>query len=244
MPGERGSVMVVEDAADSAEFMATLVELEGFTVAICSDAREARERFAAERPVAVLLDWVLPDAPGTEVCREMRAIDPTVPIIFVSGRNDETSVARGLDAGADDYVAKPVRGGELIARLEAHLRRVAAMRAAAGQAGAKPPATKLRFGELELDLEARRVTVGDREVRLGPLEYRLLEFLAGHAGVAMSREQIMSEVYGIEADIGSDRVDLLVRRIRQKLGQAPAAGGLIVSHPGFGYQLERRSSNR
>jgi len=243
VPGERGSVMVVEDAADSAELMATLVELEGFTAVICSSARDARERFQAERPVAVLLDWVLPDAPGTEVCREMRALDPVVPIIFVSGRNDETSVARGLDAGADDYVAKPVRNGELIARLEAHLRRVAAVRTASETAGGAPTPA-LRFGDVNLDLESRQVHVGDRPVRLGPLEYKLLEYLARHAGVAMSREQIMSEVYGIDADIGTDRVDLLVRRIRQKLGHDPASGGLIVSHPGFGYQLERRSSNR
>jgi len=236
--------MVVEDAAESAELLASLVELEGFTAVVCADARQARERFAAERPVAVLLDWVLPDAPGTEVCRQIRALDEVVPIIFVSGRNDETSVARGLDAGADDYVAKPLRGGELIARLEAHLRRVAAVRAAADPSRKASASPRLRFGEVELYPDARRVEVGGRPVKLGPLEYKLLEHLARHAGVALSRDQIMNEVYGIDADIGTDRVDLLVRRIRRKLGQTPTSGGQIVSHPGFGYQLERRSANR
>jgi DNA-binding response OmpR family regulator len=236
--------MVVEDAPTFAELMAALVEREGFTPVVCSTAAQAREQFGRDRPLAVLLDWTLPDSPGTELCREMRAADPVVTIIFVSGRDDETSMARGLDAGADDYVAKPVRDGELIARLEAHLRRVARLRTAfaAGSGGAAEPG--MRFGEVEVDSRAREVRVSGRPVRLGPLEYRLIEYLARNAGVAVSRDQILSEVYGIAADIGTGRVDLLVRRLRLKLGQYPDTGGHIVAHAGYGYLLERNAPQR
>lgn len=240
MPGERGTVLVVEDSAESATLMAELVRAEGFTPFVSGNARDAREAFAAEHPVAVLLDWILPDTPGTELCRELRTRDSAVPIVFVSGRNDETSVARALDAGADDYIAKPVRPGELIARLEAHLRRVAAIRGATDGGEARLRERRVRFGEVEMELNSREVRVKGKRVRLGPLEYRLLEYLARNIGVAISREQILNEVYGIDAEIDTDRVDLLVRRVRQKLGLEPAAGGYIIAHPGYGYQLERR----
>lgn len=236
MKGERGRVLVVEDAPTSAELMAAIVEREGFTPVICHSAALARVAFRRDSPVAVLLDWVLPDSPGTEVCRELRAADPVVTIIFVSGRNDETSIARGLDAGADDFVPKPVREGELVARLEAQLRKVARL-----QAGA-PKATqgqrRLRLGAVVIDLMAREVRVSGRLVKLGPLQYRLFEYLARNAGVAVSRDQILNEVYGIAADIGTDRVDVLVQRLRRKLGDYPGAGGHIIAQPGYGYLLE------
>lgn len=239
MPGERGTVLIVEDAPSFAELIAALVEREGFTPVTCGTASEARTGFKRVNPVAVLLDWVLPDAPGSELCRELRAGDPAVTIIFISGRSDETSMARGLDAGADDFIPKPVREGELIARLEAQLRKVARLRAAFGATVGTPAKERLRFGELEIDLMAREVRVGGKTVTLGPLQYRLLEYLGRNAGVAISREQILSEVYGIGADIGTERVDLLVQRLRRKLGNYPDTGGHIIAQPGYGYLLEK-----
>jgi len=241
MVAERGVVLIVEDSPELAELMSAIVEREGFTGVAAGSAAAARAAYHSYRPVAVLLDWVLPDAPGTEVCRELRAQDPELTIIFVSGRNDETSMARGLDAGADDYVAKPVREGELIARLDAQLRKTARLRGAFGSL-AQTPERKLRFGEVEVDTLGRGVSVSGRSVKLGPLEYRLFEYLARNAGVAVSRDQILSEVYGIDADIGTERVDLLVRRLRLKLGDYPDIGGHIIAHPGYGYLLERRGS--
>ena len=240
MPGDRGSVLIVEDTQHAAELVAALVGTEGFNPVICASAKAARAAYEAVKPVAILLDWVLPDAPGTELCREMRAKDPIVTIIFVSGRGDETSVSRALDAGADDYVTKPVRGGELIARLEAHLRRVAAMRGAFSRAGsAAALEQRYRFGPMEVDLVARRVSVSGKPVKLGPLEFKLVEYFARNAGVAISREQILAEVYGIDAEIDTGRVDLLVRRLRLKLG---AGGRLVVAHAGYGYMLEKHTS--
>ena len=239
MPGKRGTVLVVDDSADSTELVTAFVEREGFEVIACATAEAGLAAFAREQPVAILLDWVLPDGPGTEVCRAIRAQDPTVIIIFVSGRDDETSVVRGLDAGADDYLPKPVRGGELIARLEANLRKLAAARAPVVPMPVQEAPTALRFGNVSVDFGAHEVTVGDDRVRLGPLEFKLLEYLAHNSGVAVSRDQIMNEVYGYDADISTERVDLLVRRLRAKLGDED--GGYIAAVPGFGYRLERRN---
>lgn len=238
--GARGVVLIVEDNVESAELLADLVEAEGFRSLICGTASDGLHAHYTARPVAILLDWGLPDTPGTEVCRQVRARDAAIPIIFVSGRDDETSIARALDAGADDYVPKPVRGGELIARLEAHLRRVSALASLrSSPADAQGQAKPARFGNVEVDFAAHEVRSGGRPIRLGGLEFKLLEYLARNAGVAVSRDQILSEVYGYDADINSERVDLLVRRLRSKLG--PAAQAHISTVAGFGYRLERRS---
>jgi two-component system phosphate regulon response regulator PhoB len=219
--------------------MSTLIAQEGFTPVTCGSAAEARLQFKRKRPVAILLDWVLPDSPGTELCREFRSRDPAVTIMFVSGRNDETSVTRGLDAGADDFLSKPVREGELIARLEAQLRKVARLRSEFNLVRSSTRDERMTFGELEIDPLAREVRVSGKIVKLGPLQYRLLDYLARNAGVAVSRGQILNEVYGIGADIRTDRVDLIVQRLRRKLGDYPDRGGHIVAHPGYGYRLER-----
>ncbi len=239
LAGTRGRLLIVEDSPETAELLAAIVEEEGFTPVTCSSGDEGMRTFHAERPVAVLLDWVLPDRPGIEVSRHIREADPLVPMLFVSGREDEATVARGLDAGADDYVVKPVRRSELVARLEAHLRKARAVRAAAPATSSEPPAT-LRFGAVELDSRARVVRVEGREVGLGPLEFKLLEYFGRNAGIAISREQILNEVYGYDADISTERVDLLVRRLRAKLGEGPGRGGQLVAVAGYGYRLERR----
>jgi DNA-binding response OmpR family regulator len=238
---KRGTVLVVDDDAASAEAMGEFMEREGFQVISAATAQEALEAYRRARPIAILLDWELPDAPGSEVCREVRAQDQEVVMIFITGRSDETSIARGLDAGADDYIVKPVRRGELVARVEANLHRVARLRSRAAPAAAASPgpaAHVVSLGPIRVDLSAREVTVDGQSVRLGPLEYALLEYLANNAGVAISRDQIMAEVWGYDADIGTERVDLMVRRLRAKLGEA--AGSLIAAVPGYGYRLERR----
>lgn len=243
MSGSRGDILIVEDAPDAAEMFAEILEREGFHGLVCPTASAAMSAFEKSKPVAVILDWTLPDESGIEVCRKIRARDQIMPVIFASGRNDETSITRGLDAGADDYIAKPVRAGELIARLEAHLRRIEMLRVhlAGAPAGAGLDAAATRsFGKVEVDLVARSVRVSGHSIGLGPMEFRLLEYLVGNVGVAVSRDQIMSEVYGYDADIGTERVDLLVKRLRAKLSEH-AAGGLISAVPGYGYRLERRA---
>ena len=126
----QGAVLIVEDREETSQFLAEVVRAEGFEPVVRTDAATAVAGFLDAHPVAVLLDWVLPDRPGIDVCRDLRAFDALVPIMFVSGRDDEATVSRGLDAGADDFVFKPVRRVELVARLEAHLRKARALSAA------------------------------------------------------------------------------------------------------------------
>lgn len=250
MSGARGRVLVVEDSPETAELLATIVEEEGFAPVVCNLAQQGIDAFDEETPVAVMVDWVMPDRPGIDVCRHVRERDPVVPILFVSGRDDEASISRGLDAGADDFLVKPVRRIELVARLEAHLRKVAAVRAApmplhpspspASAGGGMELDRQVRFGAVEIDPAARIVRVAGDEVGLGPLEFKLLEYFGRNAGIAISREQILNEVYGYDADISTERVDLLVRRLRAKLGDGGDRGGQLVAVPGYGYRLERR----
>lgn len=244
MSGSRGNVLIVEDEPDAAEPMSALIAMEGFRPVVRGTAADGLTAFSDLQPVAVILDWTLPDAPGIEVCRSIRARDQVVPIIFASGRDDETSIAQALEAGANDYLVKPVRLWELLARLESCLRWLDAVRADAASAASLPERGPgvLRFGEVELDLSARVVRVGGQPVGLGSMEFKLLDYLARNTGIAVSRDQIMSEVYGYDADIGTERVDLLVKRLRGKLGDQ--AGGLISAVTGYGYRLDRRAPER
>ena len=184
MPGARGRLLIIEDSGATSELLAALVEEEGFSPITCNTAAEGLMSFTTQRPVGVFLDWVLPDRPGIDVCRELRAQDALVPIIFVSGRDDETSISRGLDAGADDFVVKPFRRGELVSRLEAHLRKAAAGAGAVavkGESGSR----NHQFGEIQVDAAARVVRVDGEEVALGPLEFRLLDYFCNNAGIAV-----------------------------------------------------------
>jgi DNA-binding response OmpR family regulator len=245
MVGARGQLLIIEDSPESSELLAIVVEEEGFTPVVRNSGQQGLDAFDTQHPVAVFLDWVLPDRPGIDVCRQLRERDPLVPIIFISGRADEASISRGLDAGADDFVVKPVRRIELVARLEAHLRKIKALTAGASGPGPEGGDRALedgrnRFGLVEVDSAARLVRVGGHQVSLGPLEFKLLEYFGHNAGIAISREQVLNEVYGYDADISTERVDLLVRRLRSKLGDGPDRGGQLVAVPGYGYRLERR----
>jgi two-component system phosphate regulon response regulator PhoB len=238
--GNRGTVLVVEDSLESAALISTVLEEEGFRALVRHDGQEGLEAYSREQPIAVLLDWVLPGGPGLEICRRIREQNRVVPIFFISGRQDEASVSRGLDAGADDFLVKPFRPRELMARLEASLRKVAAMhpgddRRDRAAAGAGAVAVHV-LGEAEIDLEAREARLHGEPVALGPLEFKLLEYFVRNPGVALSRDQILREVYEYDAQIATDRVDLLVRRLRSKLGW----GDRLVAVPGYGYRLERR----
>lgn len=243
MAGARGRLLIIEDSPETSELLSVVVEEEGFSPVVRNTGQAGIDAFEAEQPVAVLLDWVMPDRPGIDVCRQLRERDPAVPIIFVSGRDDEASISRGLDAGADDFVVKPVRRIELVARLEAHLRKVHDLTqgpVATATGAVERDGDDSRFGVVEVDSAARIVRVDGQEVALGPLEFKLLEYFGRNAGIAISREQVLNEVYGYDADISTERVDLLVRRLRTKLGEGPERGGQLVAVPGYGYRLERR----
>jgi two-component system response regulator MtrA len=244
MTGTRGKVLVIDDSADMGALLAQLLGDEGFEPVLCETAAAGVEAFKTGNPVAVCLDWVLPDRAGVDVCRELRQQNDVTPIIFISARDDEVSAVRGLDAGADDYVIKPFRHRELIARLEANIRKAELARRQKQEAAVSEPAAggqTYRVGQVEVDGTARQVRVAGRPIKLGPLEFQLLEYMVRNAGVALSRDQILTAVYGYTADISTERVDVLFRRLRSKLGEGPEQGDQLVAVPGYGYRLDRRS---
>lgn len=236
--------MIIENSAEEAALVAEALRAEGFSPIVCTTAADGLVSITEGRAAAVIIDWGLPDRSGLEICRELRGRDPLVPIIFLSERDDEATLARGLDSGADDFIVRPFRRTELLARVEAHVRKAAAaipmVRAAVAAAAEPVPNGAHRFGDIEVDLAAREVRVAGRAIGLGPLEFKLVEYLCQNAGVAISRDQIMSQVYGYEADISTERVDLLARRVRAKLGEGPSRGGHLVAVAGYGYRWERR----
>lgn len=228
----RGTILVIEDGLEAAEYIAALLDAESYEAVVVTTAAEGLAALAV-KPLAVLLDWGLPDRPGVEVCRQIRSTDQLIPILFVSGRSDEATVARGLDAGANDFISKPFRATEFIARVEAQIR-LSASRAEVVSPAPTAPET-LHFGPVAVNLRAREVTVSGKPASLGSHEFKLVEYLSKNAGIAISKDQILEHVYGYAEGNSTDRVDMLVRRVRAKL----AGEDLLTSVPGFGFRWEK-----
>jgi two-component system phosphate regulon response regulator PhoB len=202
-------VLIVEDEAPLAEMLRYNFEAEGFRVAHADDGEEAEILVAEERPDLIVLDWMLPGVSGIEICRRLRARMDTraVPILMLTARGEEGDRIRGLATGADDYVVKPFSLPELMARVKAILRRAAPDRLA----------DVLRVSDIELDRSAHKVVRGLREVRLGPTEFRLLEFLMESPGRVLSRSQLLDGVWGRDAYVDERTVDVHVGRLRKAL---------------------------
>jgi two-component system phosphate regulon response regulator PhoB len=202
-------VLIVEDEAPLAEMLRYNFEAEGFRVAHADDGEEAEILVAEERPDLIVLDWMLPGVSGIEICRRLRARMDTkaIPILMLTARGEEGDRIRGLSTGADDYVVKPFSLPELMARVKAILRRAAPDRLA----------DVLRVSDIELDRAAHKVVRGLREVRLGPTEFKLLEFLMESPGRVLSRTQLLDGVWGRDAYVDERTVDVHVGRLRKAL---------------------------
>jgi two-component system, OmpR family, phosphate regulon response regulator PhoB len=204
-------VMIVEDEQALNLLLRYNLESEGFEVDIVDRGDEAETRVSEAMPDLVILDWMLPGVSGIEICRRLRARSETkhLPILMLTARGEESERVRGLDTGADDYVVKPFSLPELLARVQALLRR------------SKPEQTMkvLAAGDIELDRERKRVHRGGRELHLGPTEFRLLEFLMVSPGRVFTREQLLDQVWGREAYIDERTVDVHVGRLRKALSR-------------------------
>jgi two-component system phosphate regulon response regulator PhoB len=202
-------VLIVEDEAPLAEMLRYNLEAEGFQVSHAETGEEAELLLAEERPDMVLLDWMLPSVSGIELCRRLRTKPETrsIPILMLTARGEESDRIRGLSTGADDYVVKPFSLPELMARVKAILRRTAPDRMA----------DVLKVSDIELDRAAHRVQRGVREVRLGPTEFRLLEFLMESPGRVLSRTQLLDGVWGRDAFVDERTVDVHIGRLRKAL---------------------------
>jgi len=202
-------VLVVEDEIDVALLLSYNLEAEGYVVESVARGDEAELRLAENAPDLLILDWMLPGVSGIEICRRLRAREATrrLPIIMVSARRDESERVRGLAVGADDYVVKPFSVIELMARVRALLRRSRPERIA----------ERLRAGDLDLDRLTRRVRRGDRDIRLGPTDFRLLEYLLEKPGRVLSRGHLLDLVWGRSAEVDERTVDVHIGRLRKRL---------------------------
>ena len=202
-------ILVVEDEAALSLLLTYNLEAEGYAVARAERGDDAEVMLAESTPDLVILDWMLPGVSGFELCRRMRAREATrdLPVIMLTARGEESERVRGLSIGADDYVVKPFSVPELMARVRSLLRRARPERIAG----------RLQLGDLTLDRTARRVRRGEREIHLGPTEFRLLEHLMEKPGRVFTRAQLLDSVWGDAAEIDERTVDVHVGRLRKAI---------------------------
>ncbi|MEQ0561038.1 response regulator transcription factor [Amycolatopsis sp. NEAU-NG30] len=207
-PG-RGLVLVVEDEAAIAELAALYLKRDGFGVHVEADGGRALEAVRRLKPVAIVLDIGLSGMDGIEICRSLRAAGDWTPVLFVTARDDELDRLLGLEIGADDYLTKPFSPRELAARVRTVLRRAS---------GATPAAETFAVGGARVDVTSRRAWAGEAEVSLTSTEFDLLTHLLRHPGQVLSRDQLLSAVWGYAAAAGTRTVDVHVAQLRAKLG--------------------------
>lgn len=232
--GARGEmklrVLVVEDERPLAESVGYALEVEGFEVFVASSGREAINRVREVNPSLVLLDVMLPESSGLDVCRQIRA-ESDVPIIMLTARDAEADKVAGLELGADDYVTKPFSMRELMARVRAQIRRSA-------RSGAIDDSNEiLRGGGVELDLDAHEARVDGASVKLRPKEFDLLESLMRRANRLSTRDVLIDEVWGPSYFGDTKTLDVHIKRLRQKLERDPSNPSRIVTERGLGYKF-------
>jgi len=230
------TVLVVEDEASFVEALTIGLRREGFDVVVATDGAEALDVFEATHPDLVLLDVMLPKISGIDVCRELRK-KTKIPIIMVTAKGAEIDTVVGLEVGADDYVTKPYRLRELVARMRAVLRRTE-LSPAGDDAGSFAPGL-VQVGGVSLDPDEHRVVVGDQEVALPLKEFELLHLLLVNAGRVLPRETLIDRVWGSDYVGDTKTLDVHVKRLRSKIENDPATPTRIVTIRGLGYKYER-----
>lgn len=227
----RPSILIIEDEDAIVTLLRYNLEREGYEVTVARDGEEGLAAINERRPDLAVIDWMLPYISGLELCRQIRRRGDTrnLPVIMLTARGEEADRVRGLDAGADDYVAKPFSVTEFVARVRAVMRR------------ANPSLAKetLAFGDIEMDLGSHRVRRGGESIHLGPTEYRLLRHLMENPGRVFSREQLLDAVWGRDVFVGPRTVDTHIRRLRRAL----ASNGMpdpirTVRSAGYGLDAE------
>ena len=223
MSGQR--ILVVDDEPQILRALGTTLRGAGYSVETAATAEEALAAAAAHPPEAVILDLVLPDGSGTEVCRELRRWTEA-PVIVLSAVGEEREKVAALDAGADDYVTKPFGVDELLARLRAALRRTA-------------PSSEpvIELGRLQIDVAQRRVTAGGKRVRLSPHEFDLLRVLAQNQGKLLTHTMLLREVWGPAYQAEAHYLHVYVSHLRRKIEPDPASPRYLLTEPGAGYRL-------
>ena len=222
-------ILVVEDEVSLADTVRYNLEREGYAVAVANDGRQALERFRDERPGLVILDLMLPEISGLDVCRQIRQIS-NVPIVMVTAKDSEADKVAGLEIGADDYVTKPFSIRELISRVRAHLRR-------AGMRTAEAADDVLSGGPVELDVARHEVQVRGETVGFPPKEFELLETFLRRKGRLLTRDFLIEEVWGAGYFGDTKTLDVHVKRIRRKVEEDPHQPAHLVTVRGLGYKF-------
>jgi DNA-binding response OmpR family regulator len=225
-------ILVVEDNRDLAYGLRNNLEIEGFEVEVCEDGKTGLEAARSSKPELVILDLMLPELDGFRVLRALREQGDRVPILILTARGEESDKVRGLRLGADDYVTKPFGLLELLARVEALLRR------AQGGAPAEPKEAVLRFGEIVVDTASRVVSRNGVAVELAPKEFELLIALLHGKGAVISRLDLMRQVWGYSDAVVTRTVDTHVAELRRKLEADPASPRHILTVRKVGYRLK------
>lgn len=224
MPPVKSKVLVVDDDVALSEMLGIVLRAEGFDPVFCADGTSAVQAFHDTKPDLVLLDLMLPGRDGIEVCRAIRA-DSGVPIVMLTAKGDTVDVVQGLESGADDYVVKPFKPKELIARLKARLRRIEA-----------PGPETLTIGDLSIDVPGHTVRRGDTDLALTPLEFDLLVALARKPWQVYSRELLLQEVWGYRHPADTRLVNVHVQRLRAKIEHDPEHPRIVITVRGVGYK--------
>jgi two-component system response regulator MtrA len=217
-------ILVIEDDQSIAEIVGILLRAEGFDVSYCADGNQAMNAFQVVNPDLVLLDLMLPGRDGVEICRAIRETSG-VPIVMLTARSDTSDVVTGLEAGADDYVVKPIKNEELIARIRARLRNVE-----------DPGANEISIGDLVIDVAGHDVKRGDKSIPLTVLEFKLLLTLAKRPWQVFTREALLEEVWEYQHAADTRLVNVHVQRLRAKIEIDPEHPEIVVTFRGVGYK--------
>jgi two-component system response regulator MtrA len=217
-------ILVIEDDQSIAEIVGILLRAEGFEVSYCADGNQALNAFQVVNPDLVLLDLMLPGRDGIEICHAIREFSG-IPIVMLTARSDTSDVVTGLEAGADDYVVKPIKNEELIARIRARLRNIEA-----------PSVNEISVGDLVIDVAGHGVKRGDRNISLTVLEFKLLVTLAKRPWQVFSREALLEEVWEYQHAADTRLVNVHVQRLRAKIEIDPEHPEIVVTVRGVGYK--------
>jgi DNA-binding response OmpR family regulator len=229
MQQAKKTILIVDDEPNIVLGLRDALEFEGFRVIAAVKGQEAVALARIEAPDAVVLDLMLPDMNGYAVCEQLRRINAQVPIVMLTARSQETDKIRGLDAGADDYVTKPFSVNELIARVRAIFRRTSR--------GAPSIPETLEIGEMSVNLTAQTISTGGREQMLSFYEVELLRMLAERAGQPVSRDEMLSKIWGLDASSTNRTVDNFIVKLRKKIEKSPDRPQHILTVYGLGYKL-------
>ena len=230
MSENKSTVLVIEDEEQMRKFVRLALSAQGYRVLEAANGEEGLKQAVSYTPDLILLDLGLPDMDGMEVARRIREWSAS-PIIVISARGQESHKVEALDQGADDYLTKPFGTGELLARIRVALRHAA-------RNAQDPAVTTATIGDARIDLARRLVFVGDAEIHLTPIEYKLLALLVKHAGMVLTHKQLLDQVWGPGHAHQTQYLRVYMTQLRHKLEKNPAHPQYLVTEPGVGYRLK------